>query len=354
MDVPLIPLTEAFLQITDLRSLIFSREGDLLEVLPRGQDFWGWNESNRKRFDLADHFLRLNQWTFRDFQQISSNSRPVVERFLWKNPEGEVSPPCPTCWYADSHSDVAGHLIAVVQPPPRPELFRESVENRWLFFQALFLPGFLHNINGPFGTLMGRLELLRQKHPRLKGLAEILEVGEEMQRILETLANKINHERYPESMTLNLNEILESEILFLYSDLFFKHQVRVTLELDSRMPSFQGRYAAVSGIIGEWYHFLRQFVDEQKEYLLILRSFQQNTKLGFQFDVIGEFHEAGHRGDVLPIYLEGDWVWAMNSQLRGLDSLFLGKCLEMSKGKIKIVAEPASFQMTCEFPRREN
>ncbi|RMG61259.1 MAG: hypothetical protein D6715_13990, partial [Calditrichaeota bacterium] len=316
-----------FLRFSRLKLLQISLRGELTSLRPRGSDFLGWRHDNRPQFNFTDHFLQPNHMTMKLFLKLLENKDYVEEYFLWKSAGGDLSLPMP-CFFrlVRTPKKEQNILVFVRDGEESTQISLPANEKRWIH-QARYLPGLIHNINGPLGTVMGRIELMQYKHPELNELDELIRVGYRLQAILDNVSFKITQEKYDRPTEINFNRFLREELTFLNCDLFFKHQVEKVSEFGENIPQFRARYVSLSNAFAECYQFFRQFVDEQKEYVFILKSFLTGTQVGYTVDFLGEFLLEGRGGAVLPVTLEGDYLELARSRIPGLDTYYLCLCM---------------------------
>lgn len=138
---------------------------------------------------------------------------------------------------------------------------------------SLILQGVAHNLNTPLGTIRGRAELLQhhikknsglldtvtdekaksdlmQFHAKLdKGIGEIVAQVDKASALIKGFSDKVSHEMNPYQMEMDMNKLIEHEISFLNSSLYFKHKVKKEIELDPTIPLVRGVYRDFSQAI---------------------------------------------------------------------------------------------------------
>ncbi len=112
---------------------------------------------------------------------------------------------------------------------------------------GFLLKGIIHNLNGSLQVLSMQMELLQRMLPQRED-----KVQEQMEKclgqigrfkgMLELLIQKGIRDETDSPQSIQLNDILEEELSFLYHNLFFKHQVKVHKELASSLPLLKGSY----------------------------------------------------------------------------------------------------------------
>ncbi len=188
------------------------------------------------------------------------------------------------------------------------------------------------------------------KHPYMEEFEEIVNVGYRLQSIMDNLSFKIQNESSPGKIKINLNRLLREEISFLNCDLFFKHQVEKIKHFSDNVPEFTMNYFSISGIFSECYQFVRQFMDEQKNYIFKTKSYANGNRVGFAVELTGDFRNPGEKGTVLPLILQGNAIKIARSSPPALDKEFLLKCLEQNKGRLYLKCNIDNIKYKFEFP----
>ncbi len=124
------------------------------------------------------------------------------------------------------------------------------------------LEGFVHNLNGPLQILWVRSEQLQQDIGRLQqdlqdaqvtratALADRMQQRidsflrglDELNTSLSFLTKDLLGKQHAQTGEVKINEVIQDTLSLLDADMFFKHRVKKTLRLDSRLPSLRGRY----------------------------------------------------------------------------------------------------------------
>jgi CheY-like chemotaxis protein len=140
--------------------------------------------------------------------------------------------------------------------------------------------GITHNINGILTGLMGHLELLKLKRADLgQELDGVMELARKIRDNVGELSSKFEAETQSEPVTLNLNQILKSELAFLRAELFFKHYITVRLDLQDPLPGVWAAYGDISMAIEE---IIMNAIDVQRkqkhgEIRILTRSDAENV-----------------------------------------------------------------------------
>ena len=345
---------DEFLAFSNLFLLQIQESGQLDFIRPQYRSFLGWNSTNLEYFRFEDHFLSPNQLTWGDFAALFDVSDFTTNVFLWKTNEDKLSAPLPTFWRKTQSEKGGVRYIAFVKNPEEMNQISIPIAYKKWIFQGRAYPGLIHNINGPLGTLTGRIELLQYKYPDIPELEEVLRVGFRLQNILENVSFKVVNEKAEELGKINLNRFLREEVTFLNSDLFFKHQVEKAQELSNNIPEFYAFYHFLSGIFQEIYFFFRRYVNEQREYVFIVKSFVNSQDIGFSFDFVGDFEPIGSHIPTLPFRYEGNFLTIARQSIPALDTRFLSHALRHIMGHMVIVGRPDEMKFRLTFPIQYN
>lgn len=138
---------------------------------------------------------------------------------------------------------------------------------------SLILQGVAHNLNTPLGTIRGRAELLQhhikknsglvdavadekvrsdiaQFHAKLdRGIGEIVTQVDKASGLIKGFSEKVSYEMNSYEMEMDINALIEHEIRFLDSSLYFKHKVIKDIQLDPAIPLVRGLYRDFSQAI---------------------------------------------------------------------------------------------------------
>lgn len=134
------------------------------------------------------------------------------------------------------------------------ELMRESKLAEFGTFSA----GIAHNLNGPLTGVLGFCDLLQLTRPDMKEIEHIRSQALVMRDIIANLLKKSRNEQESAPQDLSVEEIIKTELQFLDANLFFKHNVKKEIELDSEAPLIHGVYIDFSQVIG---NLLRNAID---------------------------------------------------------------------------------------------
>lgn len=91
-------------------------------------------------------------------------------------------------------------------------------------------------------VIMGRAQMLKNRAYEGKEPDQIIETSRRLQKVFDSFTKKLDLERSLEPVKFNFNELIQTEMLFLESDPFFKHQVKKEFYLDRNLPDYVGIY----------------------------------------------------------------------------------------------------------------
>jgi len=322
---------DEFLVFSNLFLLQIHDNGQIETIRPNYRNFLGWDNTNISQFNLNSCFLEPNHLNWNEFNALFEISGFTSNTYLWKDANGKLSAPLPTFFKQVDSPKQNTRYLAFVKNPVEMNLLNIPIPEKKFIFQGKAFPGLIHNINGPLGTLTGRVELLQYKYPDITELEEVIRVGFRLQNILENVSFKVINEKSTELGKINLNRFLREEITFLNSDLSF-----------------------LSGIFQEIYFFFRNYVNEQREYVFIVKSFSDDVNIGFSLEFMGDFEPVSSGFPALPFRYEGDFLAMSRLSVSGLDTRFLSHAIRHLMGNIIIIGRPDEMKCRFTFPIKYN
>ncbi|MEL6822814.1 MAG: hypothetical protein AAFP70_13730 [Calditrichota bacterium] len=169
----LLSLDESILQFAGLTAITLNDKGSIEDITPALSEVQGWNASNCKDFNLTEHLLIPNNLSDGSVFDIARHNQTSKLRI--KGSDGSLSEELEFIWKVNPPNGKPGVVVALVQS-------KNSVYKKY-YFQARNLPGFLHNLSQPLGTIIGRIELLQHQHPNIRGLETLVRVSNTMQML---------------------------------------------------------------------------------------------------------------------------------------------------------------------------
>ncbi len=341
---------DVFLEFSEMFLLIFSSKWKLVDLHPGHRSFLGWDETNLSAFQIQRDLLEPNSMDLSALLGSFSGKDHAIKNFFFRNDQGQLKGPYRTFMRIKKDGGQIRSLMLFVQYREEGKAIQIPPEAKYKQFIGEFIPGLIHNINGPLGTINGRIELLNYKYPQIHDLNEILKMGFKIQSILENLSYKLINEKYFQPVEINLNRLLREEVKFLNSDLFFKHQVEVQENYGNNIPQFRMKYFAITGVLDECYLFFRKFVFEDSEYYFQIESAYENERAIVSMKMLGDFHAPEEVNLRFPVLIKGDTSSIIRNRVEAIDLPFLSFCLEQNQGNLEISARKEIMSMRLEFP----
>ncbi len=171
-------------------------------------------------------------------------------------------------------------------------VWREGEQWEWMKYFKLAsigvcIQGLGHNMNTPLSAVLARAEMLGRKLEAcaettadtkrasgqsarsgevdvdkcLRDVRAIAENAEKLSRIIRNMMQKGVQEQSEKTQLVHLSQLVEDELKFLESDMFFKHEVEKVYELSDSIPSIKGVYSDFSQAI---VHFVRRAMEAMR------------------------------------------------------------------------------------------
>ncbi|OGB60629.1 MAG: hypothetical protein A2Y94_03230 [Caldithrix sp. RBG_13_44_9] len=341
---------DSLLNFTKLHLLVLTPQFKLVGHYPDHRSFLGWDEVDLETFSFEENFLKPNHLDITLFLGHFQPKDHLVKNYYWRDADQQISGPYETYIRLKKQAEQLKLIMAFVKIVEYPNKIEISPDQKYKLFLAEPLPGLLHNLFGPLGTLSGRLELLKSKNSQLKDLDELLKMTHFIQSSLKNLGYKLVHEKQPAAVEIDLNQFMREELQFLTSDLFFKHQVKKSVKFLKESKKFLGIYSSLSGILSEFYYFFRRFVFEDQEYQLQAEIFHDQENIGFYLNFLGDFHIPADLNLHFPFDLEGSASQIIQQKIEGLDLAFLGHCLRENDGYLEISGKKEMMKIRLLLP----
>ena len=125
----------------------------------------------------------------------------------------------------------------------------QLLESQKLEQVGLLASGFAHNLRTPLAGIKGYTQLLIMDHPKIKELGLILNEIQVMEEIINNLMLKSRKDHENKEELISINDIINIELKFLNSNMFFRHNVDKHIFLDKDLPPIHGVYSHFSQIL---------------------------------------------------------------------------------------------------------
>ncbi|MCB0283114.1 MAG: HAMP domain-containing histidine kinase [Calditrichae bacterium] len=109
--------------------------------------------------------------------------------------------------------------------------------------------GMLHNLNTPISIIQGNAELLNIKYPDLQEIGMIIRQVERVNELVQEVGTKSKNNLNEHPVAFSLNDLIENELKILEANLYFKHNVHVSLELDKNLKKITAIYSEYALIV---------------------------------------------------------------------------------------------------------
>ncbi len=185
----------------------------------------------------------------RVLNETLKNQKNLSLRFRINHCDDEAGVPVFARFFPSDFEEERGAIIAFNDQTSIMESRVKEMRYRSEYFKEYHLSligqlasGIAHNLNTPLSIIQGNAELLSIKFPDLTETRMILRQTEHMGKQISNLIKKGKNELVREEEDIDLNELVRDEVEFSKANLYFKHYIETTLELEERLPGIRGIY----------------------------------------------------------------------------------------------------------------
>ncbi len=202
-------------------------------------------------YDESEDVLRAVKLGAVDYCVKPFDAGEILEltRRITKSPQADPSRPIPPSGSRGMHAEKTMSQSKKTDAGAQQGSFSPDLL-QFLHLTAPFLSigsqatGITHNLNGPLTGMMGQLELLKMKNPDLeKDLDIVLDLTRKLRDQIAELQTKFENETLRQEQIVDINRLVQDELNYLKTDLFYKHYISRGLELDKSLPKIKGVYA---------------------------------------------------------------------------------------------------------------
>ncbi len=225
------------------------------------------------------------------------------------------------------------------------QLQMELIQKSRLASLGNLVQGIAHNLNNPLTVIKSTVEFLLDAGDAEIDLREelgiILSQVERMSQILRDLMAKSRKEAIQSVARLDLNQVLKDEINLLRSQPFFKHEVKLELDLKP-LPLIRGIYSDFSQTFSNMIKNALDAMQASEEKILRIRSRTEAGAIIIEFEDTGE----GIEKELIPRLFEPFFTTKASIEEEGKVSgvglgLYICKLLlEPYRAKIEVKSEP--------------
>jgi C4-dicarboxylate-specific signal transduction histidine kinase len=197
----------------------------------------------------------------------------------------------------DDTGKSSGQSDLSAEPSMEELLLRKLGNHYYGAFLLQVLDGIIHNLNGPLQSLYIRAEQVQQNLTKLQHSLALGELGkadelassmtERMKGILKNLdelngqlrglASDFVAERRSELGDVDLNDVIESCLLVLNGNMFFKHEVNKAFNFDDTLSPVKARGMDLSVVVLILVqNALEAMADSEEKHLLIETAMEDN------------------------------------------------------------------------------
>ncbi len=108
------------------------------------------------------------------------------------------------------------------------------------------IDGLIHNMNSQLNTILGFSLLMERDIGDNRDLQRIISAGKNLTQFVKDLQHKYRSDNIAMRRPININEIIENELNLCIHNLFCKHHVEMTRDLDYDLPDYYGIYGEIS------------------------------------------------------------------------------------------------------------
>ncbi|GAB4151573.1 MAG: hypothetical protein Kow00107_02220 [Planctomycetota bacterium] len=212
---------------------------------------------------------------------------------------------------------------------------------------ATYVNGLAHNLKNPLANIMGYISLLDDEI-RASGVAKpewdeyiaIMSEGcAKMREIIDNMLDRASSRESEKRVWIDVNRLISREVLFLESDLFFKHQVTKELNFDESLPSFYGSYSGLSQVMENILRNAREAMQDSPVKRLRISTRSQDGMLIIEVEDSG----SGMTPEVQQRIFEPHYSTKRGKSMIGGSGVGLSFCkltVESYGGSISVQSEP--------------
>jgi signal transduction histidine kinase len=212
---------------------------------------------------------------------------------------------------------------------------------------ATYVNGLAHNLKNPLANIMGYLSLLRDEMQIAGATSDewneymgiMVEGCEKMREIIDNMLDRASSRESEKRVWIDVNKLIQREMLFMESDLFFKHQLEREMQLAPHLPSFFGSYAGLSQVVENLLRNAREAMQDAPTKKLVVHTRTEDGKLVMEFEDTG----CGMSPEVQQRIFEPHFSTKRGKSMIGGSGIGLSFCklaVESYGGSISVQSEP--------------
>jgi len=130
----------------------------------------------------------------------------------------------------------------------------------------------VHDIKNTLSIISGRAQMLSSRLPDLKEPAIIIRYAKQIEKMVSAFLKKIQMEKDLSRRSLDLNELIKTEITFFESNSYFKNEITKRFQLEKNIPPISGAYVDFSHGIMNIVQFSALSMQDSPQKILTIRT----------------------------------------------------------------------------------
>jgi signal transduction histidine kinase len=301
-----------------------------------------------------------------------------IDNFSWKNNKYEIASYIQTqnfldlsiSFYRDGEGENLEYfgIVNDITEELRQENIRKTLEMELIRINKLSevgkrVQGIVHNLNSPLNSIIGFAKLIDEEYHDIaqistfsnlyKDIHKIITNAQSMSYTIKNILYKTKDDSIAMAQPININELLKQELSFCQHDLFFKHNVVLTLNLANNLPDIFLVYSDISQIFQTLFNNAMEAMYNRTDNKLFITSFFDSDFVGFTIQDNG----IGMREQVKQRIFETGYTTKIltDSSGFGIGLPLALSIIQKNKGKIEILSElDKGTKIIISFPLNDN
>lgn len=204
-----------------------------------------------KLADLSDKGIEWNEYRWeRDdkIKYLRINVKPVIDYYDLR--------------FVCSILDITKE---VVESRAREKLELALLKSNKLAELGKRVEGIVHNINSPLNTVLGYAQIMKRYEKCRQDTEKIISAGKIISHNVKSLLKKIREDSIASCRPVNVNDIVAQELDFCKHNLYFKHNISLTISYDDNIPDIDAVHSDISLIIANLLNNAAQAVENSED-----------------------------------------------------------------------------------------